>query len=43
MIGLKKHNFAKSRNFRSPKSKIKERWEAESTYRLAIFENLFLK
>jgi len=35
VISLKNHNFTKSRNFRSPKSKIKGRWgrRAPSSWR----------
>jgi len=47
IISLKNHNLAKSRNFRSPKSKDKGRWGfselgAESPQRLAIFDDLLL-
>jgi len=40
---LKKHNLAKSHNFRSPTLKIKGRWGAKSPQRLAIFEISQLK
>jgi len=42
IISLKKQNLATLRNSRSPRSKIKGRWGAESSQRLAIFESLLL-